>query len=75
LVTRAQDEAELTQLMKPKGCRSAKAAATKVALVFTNCQDTDELRSMICRGATSDNLKLRARRGGMRTLFEDAWRK
>ncbi len=76
LVSCALDEAPLHQIMKPKGCPKCKNSGYKGRVgVHELLKNTDELRSMICRGATSDNLKIAARRGGMRTLFEDCMEK
>ena len=76
LVSRALDDGEITQIMKPKGCPKCKNGGYKGRVgVHELLKNTDELRSMICRGATSDNLKIAARRGGMRTLFEDCMEK
>ncbi len=72
----AMDGAEIRELMKPKGCPKCKNGGYKGRVgVHELLKNTDELRSMICRGATSDNLKIAARRGGMRTLFEDCMEK
>ena len=59
--------------MKTKGCPKCKGGGYKGRVgVHELLKNTDELRSMICRGATSDFFEdCRTRRGGMRTLFED----
>ncbi|MEI6232463.1 MAG: ATPase, T2SS/T4P/T4SS family [Planctomycetota bacterium] len=76
LVNRALDGIEFNKIMKPKGCPKCKSGGYKGRVgVHELLKNTDELRSMICRGATSDNLKTAARRGGMRTLFEDCMEK
>ncbi|HLX64652.1 MAG TPA: ATPase, T2SS/T4P/T4SS family [Planctomycetota bacterium] len=76
LLKRAQDADEVTKHMKPKGCPKCKNSGYKGRIgVHELLKNTDELRSMICRGGTADNLKIAARRGGMRTLFEDCMEK
>ncbi len=76
LVGRALDGIPINHIMKPKGCPKCKDGGYKGRVgVHELLKNTDELRSMICRGATSDNLKIAARRGGMRTLFEDCMEK
>ena len=76
LLNRAMDDAPVGKLMKPRGCPKCKGLGYKGRVgVHELLKNTDELRSMICRGGTSDNLKIAARRGGMRTLFEDCMEK
>jgi len=76
LLSRAADGEPVGKLMKPKGCPKCKNAGYKGRVgVHELLKNTDELRSLICRNATSDTLKIGARRGGMRTLFEDCMEK
>lgn len=76
LLSRAMDDAPVGNLMKPKGCPKCKQQGYKGRVgVHELLKANDELRSLICRNATADNLKIAARRGGMRTLFEDCMEK
>jgi type IV pilus assembly protein PilB len=76
MLLRALDEEPVGHLMKPKGCPKCKNSGYKGRVgVHELLKNTDELRSLICRNATADNLKIAARRGGMRTLFEDCMEK
>jgi type IV pilus assembly protein PilB len=76
LLSRALDEEPVIKHMKPNGCPKCKSGGYKGRIgVHELLKNTDELRSMICRNATADNLKIAARRGGMRTLFEDCMEK
>ncbi|MGD0092549.1 MAG: ATPase, T2SS/T4P/T4SS family [Planctomycetota bacterium] len=76
LMARAKDRAPVQQIMRPAGCPRCFGGGYKgrtgVHELLRNC---DELKTLINKGATSDILKAAARRGGMRTLFEDSMEK
>ncbi len=76
LLSRALDGQPVGNLYKPNGCPKCKGSGYKGRCgVHELLKNTDELRSLICRGATADDLKKVARKGGMRTLFEDCMEK
>jgi type IV pilus assembly protein PilB len=76
LVSRALDAGPMNRIMKPKGCPKCKDSGYKGRVgVHELLKNTDELRSLICRNAAVEDLKLVARKGGMRTLFEDCMEK
>jgi len=76
LMARAKDSAPVGQIMRPSGCPRCSGSGHKGRTgIHELLRNTDELKSLINKGATSEILKAAARRGGMRTLFEDAMEK
>jgi type IV pilus assembly protein PilB len=76
LLERALDDKPVGKLMRPIGCEKCDSSGYK-GRVGTHelLKATDELRALINRKATVDQLKQAAREGGMRTLFEDLMEK
>ncbi|MBI3829315.1 MAG: GspE/PulE family protein [Planctomycetes bacterium] len=73
---RARDEALVTKINRPSGCpkcgKTGYKGRTGIHELMVN---TDELREIINKHGNSEQIKEAARRGGMRTLFEDAMEK
>jgi type IV pilus assembly protein PilB len=62
--------------MNPVGCPKCNKTGYKGRTgIHELLTMNDEMREMISKGATAEKLKAVARRGGMRTLFEDAMEK
>ena len=77
LLNRAKDvENPVAKLMRPAGCPKCGGSGYKGRCgVHELLKNTDELRAMINKHATADELKGAARRAGMRTMFEDCMEK
>jgi type II secretory ATPase GspE/PulE/Tfp pilus assembly ATPase PilB-like protein len=76
LLERALDDAPVEHLCRPAGCEVCGGTGYK-GRVGTHelLKNTDALRALINKRATTDALKEAARAGGMRTLFEDLMEK
>jgi type II secretory ATPase GspE/PulE/Tfp pilus assembly ATPase PilB-like protein len=62
-------------LYKSVGCRECRNTGFFGRHAIFEWMDTDaEIRQMILKNASGDQLRDAARRGGMRTLAEDGWR-
>ena len=76
LLRRAKDEAPVGKLMRPGGCPKCSGSGYKGRVgVHELLKNSDELRTLINKHATADELKGAARRAGMRTMFEDCMEK
>jgi type IV pilus assembly protein PilB len=76
LLERALDSAPVTKLMRPAGCEKCGGSGYKGRLGSHELlKNSDDLRAMINRKATVEQLKQSAREAGMRTLFEDLMEK
>ncbi len=76
LVSRARDEAPVEQIRHAVGCKKCNKTGYKGRTgIHELLTINDEMREMIGTGATAERIKGAARRGGMRTLFEDAMQK
>jgi len=76
LLNRAKDSSPPGKVMRPNGCNKCSQTGYKGRMgVHELLRNTDELRMLINRHATADELKEAARAGGMRTLFEDCMEK
>jgi type II secretory ATPase GspE/PulE/Tfp pilus assembly ATPase PilB-like protein len=72
LLRRAKDEAPVGKIMRPAGCPKCGGIGYKGRCgVHELLRNSDELRTMINKHGTADELKAAARRAGMRTMFED----
>jgi type II secretory ATPase GspE/PulE/Tfp pilus assembly ATPase PilB-like protein len=57
------------------GCRECRNTGFHGRHAIFEWMDTDEeIRQLILKSASSDQIRNAARRGGMRTLAEDGWR-
>jgi len=64
-----------TTIYRSVGCRECRNTGFHGRHAIFEWMDTDnELRQLILKSASSDQLRDAARRGGMRTLAEDGWR-
>ena len=76
LLKRAKDDAPVLKLMRPVGCAKCGGSGYKGRTgIHELLKNTDELKSIINKGGTSEELKVAARASGMRTLFEDCMEK
>jgi type IV pilus assembly protein PilB len=76
LLKRAKDEAPVTKIMRPVGCPRCSGSGYKGRLgTHELLKNSDELRSLINKHGTAEELKTAARASGMRTLFEDLMEK
>ncbi|MCY3018134.1 MAG: GspE/PulE family protein [Planctomycetota bacterium] len=76
LLGRAKDAAPVKQILRPAGCPRCGGSGYKGRTgIHELLRNTDELRTLINKGATAESLKSAARKGGMRTLFEDSMEK
>ncbi|HYG77947.1 MAG TPA: ATPase, T2SS/T4P/T4SS family [Planctomycetota bacterium] len=76
LLKRAKDDAPAEKIWRPVGCPRCSGSGYKGRLgTHELLKNTDELRALINKHATSEELKTAARKGGMRTLFEDLMEK
>jgi len=76
LLRRAKDEAPVVKIMRPAGCPKCGGSGYKGRVgVHELLKMSDELRSMINKRASVEDLKAAARRAGMRTMFEDCMEK
>ena len=76
LLKRAKDEAPVGKLMRNNGCAKCGGSGYKGRCgVHELLKNSDELRALINKHATADELKEAARRAGMRTMFEDCMEK
>jgi type IV pilus assembly protein PilB len=72
LLSRARDDAPVGQIHRPNGCPRCGGSGYKGRCgVHELLKNSDELRALINKRASVDDLKTAARRAGMRTLFED----
>ena len=75
-LSRALDAAPVKSIRRPAGCpKCSRSGYRDRTGIHELLQMTDELREMINGKASAEQLKAAARRGGMRTLFEDAMEK
>jgi len=73
---RALDGKPISKIMRPVGCEKCEKKGFKGRTgTHELLKNTDELRTLINRKATTVELKKAARAGGMRTLFEDLMEK
>jgi type II secretory ATPase GspE/PulE/Tfp pilus assembly ATPase PilB-like protein len=76
LLERALDDKPIGKLMRPVGCEKCGGNGYKGRLgTHELLKNSDDLRGMINRKATVEQLKQAAREAGMRTLFEDLMEK
>ncbi len=76
LLRRAKDDAPVSKILRPVGCPRCSGSGYKGRTgTHELLRNTDELKALINKNATSDLLKAEARRAGMRTLFEDCMEK
>src|SRR6185369_12522659 len=76
LLDRALDDKPVLKLMRPVGCEKCGGSGYKGRLgTHELLKNSDNLRSMINKKATVEELKHAAREAGMRTLFEDLMEK
>jgi len=76
LMGRAKDDAPVGQICRPVGCpRCGKSGYKGRTGIHEVLRMTDELRELVNHGKSVEEIKAAARRGGMRTLFEDAMEK
>lgn len=76
LLERALDDKPIVKLMRPIGCEKCAGSGYKGRLgTHELLKNSDNLRGMINRKATVEDLKQAAREAGMRTLFEDLMEK
>ena len=76
ILERALDNKPVGKLMRPVGCEKCNNSGYKGRLgTHELLKNTDDLRAMINRKATVEQLKEAARGSGMRTLFEDLMEK
>ncbi len=76
LLERALDDKPVDKLMRPVGCEKCGNSGYKGRLgTHELLKNSDDLRGMINRKATVEQLKQAAREAGMRTLFEDLMEK
>ena len=76
LLERALDDRPVGKLMRPVGCEKCNSSGYRGRLgTHELLKNSDELRAMINRKATVEQLKQAAREAGMRTLFEDLMEK
>jgi len=76
LLARAKDAAPIRQILRPGGCPRCSGSGYKGRTgIHELLRNSDELKTMISKGVTAEILKAAARKGGMRTLFEDAMEK
>jgi type IV pilus assembly protein PilB len=76
LLARAKDEAPVTQITRPIGCPRCGGCGYKGRTgIHELLRNNDELKTLISKGVTAEILKAAARKGGMRTLFEDSMEK
>jgi type IV pilus assembly protein PilB len=76
LLARAKDPAPVGRLHRPVGCPRCSGSGYKGRTgIHELLKTTDELKSLINKGAHAEQLKAAARQGGMRTLFEDVMEK
>jgi type IV pilus assembly protein PilB len=76
LLRRAKDSAPVGKIMRTAGCPKCNNIGYKGRVgVHEMLKNSDELRGLINKHATADELKQAARRAGMRTMFEDCMEK
>src|SRR4029077_396264 len=76
LLRRAKDPAPIGKIMKAGGCPKCSGSGYKGRVgIHELLKNSDELRGLINKHATADELKVAARRSGMRTMFEDCMEK
>ena len=76
LLRRAKDDAPVGKIMRPGGCPKCGGSGYKGRVgIHELLKMSDELRTLINKHATADELKGAARRAGMRTMFEDCMEK
>ena len=64
-----------TKLYKAIGCRECRNTGFHGRHAIFEWMDTDEeIRQLILKSASTDQVRAAARKGGMRTLAEDGWR-
>jgi len=64
-----------TKIYKSIGCRECRNTGVFGRHAIFEWMDTDEeIRQLILKSASTDQVRAAARRGGMRTLAEDGWR-
>ena len=64
-----------TKIFKSIGCRECRNTGFFGRHAIFEWMDTDEeIRQLILKSASTDQVRAAARRGGMRTLAEDGWR-
>jgi general secretion pathway protein E/type IV pilus assembly protein PilB len=66
---------DATQIYKTVGCRECRNTGFFGRHAIFEWMDTDEeIRQLILKNASSDQIRTAARKGGMRSLAEDGWR-
>ena len=76
LLKRAKDAAPIEKVFRPVGCPRCGGTGYKGRTgVHELLRNSDDLRALINKNATADELKIAARQSGMRTLFEDCMEK
>ena len=77
LLNRAKNtEVPVEKIWRPVGCPRCSGSGYKGRTgIHELLKNTDDLRSLINKHATADELKVAARNAGMRTLFEDSMEK
>ena len=76
MLRRAKDDAPVGKIQRPGGCPKCGGTGYKGRVgIHEVLKNSDELRSLINKHATAEELKLAARRSGMRTMFEDTMEK
>ncbi|HKX62962.1 MAG TPA: hypothetical protein VJS65_13980, partial [Verrucomicrobiae bacterium] len=64
-----------TLIYRASGCRECRNTGFHGRHAIFEWMDTDsEIRQLILKSASTDQIRAAARRGGMRTLAEDGWR-
>jgi len=76
MLERARDDAPIGKIKRPVGCAKCNKTGYKGRTgIHELLTVNDELRELIGKGATAEKIKVAARSGGMRTLFEDSMEK
>jgi len=76
LLKRAKDDAPINKIMRIGGCPRCNGTGYKGRTgIHELLKNSDELRSLINTHGTAEELKVAARKAGMRTLFEDCMTK
>jgi type IV pilus assembly protein PilB len=76
LMARAKGDSPAGKIKRPVGCSKCNKTGYKGRTgIHELLTVSDEMREMISKGETAETIKSAARRGGMRTLFEDAMEK
>jgi len=76
LLSRAKDSLPIGKLVRPVGCPKCSGSGYKGRIgIHELLKNSDELRAIINKHGPVEDLKLAARRAGMRTMFEDCMEK